>query len=218
MEAGLEISPLRPQDEAERKLVHHFIYFYASVVGSALAVLLLWAHAFGLLLLGVVAAIAFLLQAILKQLGRETRMIAQLTGAIALSSTAAGAYYLATGRFGPTAAIIWLINWLFAADQIHLVQLRIHAARAITWREKLEQGRAFLLHQAITLFLLGWMWRVGWLPGLIVVVFGPLFARGLAWVVASPQPLRVHRLGASELLYAIVFGMVFIVAYHSPMG
>ena len=41
VEAALEISPLRPQNDAERRLIHYFIYIYASVAGSALAVLIL---------------------------------------------------------------------------------------------------------------------------------------------------------------------------------
>jgi hypothetical protein len=217
VEAVLEISPLRPRDDAERRLIHKTIYIYASVSGSALAVLILWVHAYGLLLVGAVAAIAFLLQAILKQLGRESRMNAQWTGAIALTSTAAGAYYLATGHLGATALIIWLANWLFAANQIHFVQLRIHSSRAITPREKFRLGRGFLFHQAISLVLLGLIWRTGWLPVLALVAFGPLFVRGCAWFLESPQPLRVHRLGASELLYAIIFGIFFIVGYH-PIG
>ena len=218
VEAELEISALRPQNDAERRLIHYSIYIYASVAGSALAVLMLWARAYGLLLLGAVAAIAFLLQAVLKQLGRETRMNAQLTGAIALSSTSAGAYYLATGHFGPTAVIIWLANWLFAANQIHFVQLRIHSARALTPGEKFRQGRGFLLHQAFCLLLLGLIWRAGWLPGLILVAFAPLFVRGFAWFLESPRPLQVRRLGVSELLYAIVFGMFFIAGFHHPIG
>jgi len=145
-------------------------------------------------------------------------MNAQLTGAVALSSTAAGAYYLATGRFGPVAALLWSVNWLFAADQIHFVQLRIHSARATTTWEKVRQGKGFLLHQAFTLFLLGWAWRAGWLPGLLVVGFGLLIARAFAWFLEPPRPLRVHRLGASELVYAIIFGILFIAAYHFPIG
>jgi hypothetical protein len=218
VEAGLDISALRPQNDGERRLILYSIYIYSSIALLALAVLILWAHAYGLLLLGAVAAIAFLLQAVLKQLGRETRMNAQWTGAIALSSTAAGAYYLATGHFGATAVIIWLANWFFAANQIHFVQLRIHSARAATLREKLRQGWGFLLHQAGSLLFLGLIWRAGWLPGLILVAFGPLFVRGFAWFVESPRPLQVNRLGVSELLYAIVFGIFFIVAYHPQIG
>jgi heme exporter protein D len=218
VEAKLGISALRPQNDGERRLIYYSIYIYSSLAVSALAVLMLWAHAYGLLLLGAAAAIAFLLQAVLKQLGRETRMNAQWTGAIALSSTAAGAYYLATGHFGATAVIIWLANWLFAANQIHFVQLRIHSARAVTPREKLHLGRGFLLHQAGSLLLLGLIWRAGWLPGLILVAFGPLFVRGFAWFLESSRPLQVNRLGVSELHYAIVFGMFFIAGYHPPIG
>jgi hypothetical protein len=218
VEAGLEISALRPQNDAERRLIHYSIYCYASFVVLPLAVLILWARAYGLLLLGAAAAIVFLLQAILKQLGRETRMNAQMTGAIALSSTSAGAYYLATGHFGLAGAIIWVVNWLFATDQIHFVQLRIHSARAMTTLGKFLEGKSFLVHQAVTLFLLGLIWRAGWLPGFILAAFGPLWVRGFAWFLESPRPFRVHRLGASELLYAIIFGIFFIVGYHPWNG
>jgi hypothetical protein len=214
VEAGLGISALRPQNDRERRLIHYFICLYACVAGLALAVLLLWARAYGLLLLGGAVAIAFLLQAILKQLGRNTRMNAQLTGAVALSSTSAGAYYLATGHVGPTGAIIWLANWLFAANQIHFVQLRIHTARATGRSEKFRSGRGFLLHQAVCLLLLGFIWRAAWLPGLILVAFAPLLVRGFAWFLETPQPLQVHRLGVRELLYAIIFGVAVFAGYH----
>lgn len=214
VEAWLGISPLRPQNDAERRLIHYSIYTYASFASLALGVLLPWARAYGLLLLGAAAATAFLVQAILKQLGRETRMNAQLTGAIALTSTAAGAYYLAAGRLDRTAVIVWAANWLFAANQIHFVQLRIHSARVMTPAEKIVRGQGFLLHEAISLFLLGMAWRAGWLPGLALVAFAPVFFRGLAWFVESPRPLQVHRLGASELVVALVFGGLFIAGYH----
>jgi len=216
-EAALGFSPIRPQNDGERRLVHSFIYLYASVVLMALAVLILRAHAYGLLLLGAAAATAFLLQSILKQLGRATRMNAQLTGAVALSSTAAGAYYLATGHFGPVAIIIWLANWIFAANQIHFVQLRIHNARAVTPGEKWHRGRGFLVHQAISVLFLVLVWRTGWVPGLILMAFCPLWARGFAWFIEPPRPLQVRRLGISELLYAIVFGMFFIAGFHHPL-
>jgi hypothetical protein len=177
-----------------------------------------WARAYALLLPGAAAVIAFFLQVLLKLLGREARMSGQLMGAMALTSTSAGAYYLATGRFDLTAVIIWLANWLFAADQIHFVQLRIHSARAFTIPEKLRQGRGFLIHQAACLLLLGLIWRAGWLPVLIVMAFGLLSVRGLTWFLGSPRPLQVRRLGVRELVYAVLFGLFFIAGYHHPMG
>ena len=218
LEAWLGMSPMHPQNGAERRLIYLSITVYASVAALALGALIFSAHAYGLLLLGAAAAMVFLLQAVLRKLGRKTRMNSQLTGAIALSSTAAGAYYLAAGHFGYSAGVIWLANWLFAANQIHFVQLRIHSARALSLADKLRQGKGFLLHQVFTLLVLAWIWREGWFPGLVLLAFAPLFARGLAWFWVSPRPLLVHRLGVSELIYAVVFGMVFIVAFHLPLG
>jgi len=214
VEAGLQLSPLRPQNEGERNLIYLSIYIYSSVTLLGLAILMQRAHAYGLLLLGAAAAIAFLFQTVLKRLGRETRMSSQLTGAIALSSTSAGAYYLATGHFGPKSAIIWLANWLLAANQIHFVQLRIHSARAHTIGEKMLQGKGFLLHQAACLLLVALMGRAGWLPALALLAFGPLLVRGFAWFLESPRPLQVHRLGLKELVYAVVFGLFFIAGFH----
>jgi hypothetical protein len=224
MEAALGISPIRPQNHQERRLVYYSIILYSSVAVLALTALMVWPHAYGLLVPGAIAAIVFLLQAALKRLARrvrlraDIRMVAQLIGAIGLSSTAAGAYYLASGHFGATAAIVWLANWLFAANQIHFVQLRIHSARALTAAGKLDQGKGFLLHQAFSLLSMVLIWRTGWLPGLILVAFAPLWARGIIWFCESPRPLQVRRLGMSELLYAIVFGIFVIAGFHHPLG
>jgi len=213
VEAWLEISPLRPQNDVERRLIHYSIYTYASVAGLALAVLLGWAHAYGLLLLGAAAATAFSVQAVLRHLGRHTRRRAQWTGAVALTSTAAGAYYLASGHLGRTAVLLWAANWLFAANQIHFVQLRIHSARVGSTAEKLVQGKGFLIHQAVAALVLAFAWQAGWIPGLALLAFAPVFIRGFAWFFASRQPLAVHRLGVSELLYAVVFGVLFVAGY-----
>lgn len=214
VEAALGLSALRPQNDGERRLIHSFIFLYASAALVALAVLIFVAHAYGLLLLGAAAAIAFLLQAILKQLGRNTRMNSQLTGSIALSSTAAAAYYLATGHFDRIAFTLWLLNWVFSADQIHFVQLRIHSARAKTLTEKLRVGKSFLIHQAFALLFLVLMWKAASLPGLMVIAFSPLFVRSAAWFLEAPRALKVTRLGISELVYAVVFGLFFIAGFH----
>jgi len=214
VEAALGLSALRPQNGGERRLVYSFIFIYASAVLTALSILFIVARAYGLLLLGAVAAIAFLLQAVLKQLGRNTRMNSQLMGSIALSSTAAAAYYLATGRFDKLAILVWLVNWIFSADQIHFVQLRIHSARAVTPGEKLRRGRGFVIHQVVSILFLGLIWRAGWLPGLILFAFGPLFARGIVWFFEKSRQLQVRRLGISELLYAVIFGTLFIAGFH----
>lgn len=218
VEALLALSPLRPQNPAERRATLYSICLYTSVSVLSLAILFWWARAYGLLLLGAAAAAAFLVQSVLKTLGRQTRMNAQLTGAVALTSTAAGAYYLASGSLDRTALMLWVVNWLFAANQIQYVQLRIHSARLVTPAEKLARGKGFLLGEVLTLAVLSMAWRNGWLPGLAIAAFGPVLIRGLAGFRQSHRPLAIHRLGLSELAQAIIFGVLIIVSFQLQLG
>ena len=52
-----------------------------------------------LMWLGMIAGIAFGVQVFLKQMGRSTRVAAEVIGALALTSTAPAAYCVAIGRF-----------------------------------------------------------------------------------------------------------------------
>lgn len=212
-EVLLGTAPLRAQGPAERRAGISFLLLYAAVAAVSLLLLLWGERAYGLLLLGAAAAVAFGAQAILRKLGRETRMSSQMVGSVGLTSTAAGAYYVAAGHLDSRALVLWAANWLFAANQIYFVQLCIHAARASNRAEKFARGRAFLLAEAATAMLLVVAWRLAFLPGWTVLAFVPVLLRGLAWFLRPPAPLQVHRLGISELSHAIAFGLLFILAF-----
>jgi hypothetical protein len=212
-EVWLGTSPLRAQSPAERWVVVYSIFAYATLVALAVGWLLWRERAYGLLLVGGAAAMFFITQAGLKRLGRGARMAAQLVGAIGLTSTAAGAYYVVTGRLDRTALILWAANWLFAANQIHFVRVRIHGARATTRSEKLARGGWFLLAEAMTALLLMGTWRLGFLPGLAGLAFAPVLIRGVRWFFQANAPLAIHRLGFTELAHAVAFGVLFIVGY-----
>ncbi len=218
VEALLHVSALRAQNAAERAAVRGSVIFYLSISGAALLFLLWHERAYGLLLLGAAAAAAFLAQAVLKGLGRQTRTNSQLTGAIALTSTAAGAYYLASGSFGRGALIAWAVCWLFAVNQIQYVQLRIHTARITLPAERFAAAQGFLLGEVVTGLLLGAAWRAGWLPGLALLAFVPALLRGVAWIFRPPQRLQIHRLGVSELMQAILFGLALIAGFQIHGG
>ncbi len=213
LEVRLGTSPLRAQSPAERSVVVYSTFAYASLAALAIGWLLWRERAYGLLLVGGAAALFFVAQASLKRLGRQTRTAAQLVGAIGLTSTAAGAYYVATGRLDRTALILWAANALFAANQIHFVQMRIHGARATARREKLARGGGFLLGEAATAGLLLAAWGLGFLPGFAALAFAPVLIRGVRWFFQANAPLAIHRLGFTELAHAMAFGVLFIVAY-----
>ena len=140
---------LRAQTQHERRSVGITIVLLAAVAVSALASLFWDGRHPALVPLGLVAAGAFVGQGLLRKLGRQTRMLSQIVGTLGLTITAPAAYYVVTGELNREAWALWLANFLFAGDQVHFVQLRIHSARLVTGREKLRRRRAFLLGQML---------------------------------------------------------------------
>jgi hypothetical protein len=214
VEAWLGTSPWRAQNPRERRIILHSIYIYTSVSLGALAILLWQIRSFGLILLGAAAATTFLGQEILKSMGRQTRTAAQLVGAIALTSTAAAAYYVASGRFDLTALVIWAASWLFAANQIQYVQTRIRSTRATTIHERLAQGKWLILGEIVIVLALALAGQKGWLGGPAWLAFVPVLSRGVTWLFEKPSRLRIHRLGVHELIHAVLFGALFIVGFQ----
>jgi len=165
-----------------------------------------------LILLGLIAAAALAAQFMLRRFGRQTRMAAQLVGAIALTATAPAAYYLGTGHLGERGLLLWLANWCFAANQIHFVQVCIHSARTATLKEKFMKGSTFLWGQVVLFaaLLLGTAFR--WLPGFMILAFVPGLFRGTRWFFRY-QPLDVKKLGWSEMTQGVTFGILLALAF-----
>jgi len=185
----------------------------AVVSATAVTALFLSGYARGFLIIGIVAGLAFVVQAVVKKLGRRGRMPAQVIGAVGLTSTAAGAYYVSTGRLDHIAVALWAANWLFAGDQVHFVQVRIHSSRAASINEKMRQGYAFFAGQIVLLGVVIALRRLHVFPGAVVLAFIPVLLRGTLWFLSGRQPLNVHKLGFSELAQVLVFGVLLCAAY-----
>jgi YwiC-like protein len=124
-ESWLGTSAVHAQTPEERQLVRNVLLPLGSIAALSLSVLFWQGKNRELIWLGMIAGVAFVAQILLKKMGRTTRMAAEVVGALALTSTAPAAYCVATGRLDSRAWALWLVNWLFAADQIHFVWLRI---------------------------------------------------------------------------------------------
>jgi hypothetical protein len=213
VESLIGTSSLTANTETERRTALVASILLAALASACLTGLMWKGQNLQLLLLGGATALAFLIQSVLRNLGRKTRMAAQLVGAIGLVCTAPAAYYIGTGRLSERALILWLANWIFAGNQIHFVQLRIHSARATTFSEKLARGRLFLLAQPVLLasLVMAAFWRV--LPPLAIVAFLPALVRGALWFFTKPEPLDVRSLGWSEMKQGVAFGLLLSVAF-----
>lgn len=213
VEAWLGLSPIKAQTKEERASVLRLIVLLCVIALASLALLFATRYARGLVIIGIVAAIAFGVQELVKKLGRSGRMPAQIIGAIGLTSTAAGAYYVASGALDRIAVLLWIANWLFAADQIHFVQTRIRGSKLTSSSEKLARGKWFVYAQIVLIVVLASASAYRLIPLWTLIAFVPALVRGIAWFVRPTRPLDVHRLGFSELAQALMFGALLAIAF-----
>lgn len=212
-ESLLGTSAVHAQTKDERQTVAVAIVVLAGIAFLALSILL-WAGRNPFLwLIGTAAGVAFVAQALLKKLSRRTRMLSEVVGTIGLTAAAPAAYYVITGNFNVAAWMLWVANLLFAGDQIHYVQLRIHTVRVEGFRARLSRGWGFVVGQAIMTAVLTSACVGSLLPPLASVAFAPLLFRGWFYFIQKPAPLVVKRLGWSELTHAVVFCVLFIGAF-----
>lgn len=234
VESLLGTSVMRAETREERDAVKLVIGALGAVAALSLVALLWAGHNPALWLIGGVAAAAFVGQALLKSTSKQSpglsrnaeaapprskesiqnrRMLSEMVGTIGLTLSAPAAYYVMTGKLGPTAWMLWLANLLFAGDQIHYVQFRLHTARVEGLRAKLAHGRGFAIGQALMTAALTIACLSRLMPAIASVAFAPLLFRGWFYFVQDPKPLVVRRLGWNELTHAIAFCVLFIGAF-----
>jgi hypothetical protein len=213
VESWLGTSAVRIQTRQERQLVCGVILPVAMIATLTVSALFWRGKNRELMWPGIMAGAAFATQIFLKSLGRTTRMLAEVVGALALTSTAPAAYCVATGRLDARAWALWLVNWLFAANQIHFVWLRIRGARAAGLSEKFTVGWSFLAGNIFLAGVLALTYRFSWLPALTLLAFAPVLFRGFVWFAKKPQPIVVRRVGWTELVHALVFGLLLTAGF-----
>lgn len=207
-------SVMKARTAEERESVAWYIVVFATVALASVAGLFALGSGVGLLAVGVTALAAFVTQLVVRQTYPRARMYAQVIGAAGLTSTAAAAYYVSTGHLDACALSLWGANWIFAGNQIHFVQVRLHSAKLSSLKEKLRKGVAFFDGQFVMAAVLATAWALGVLPAVALIAFAPIFVRGLWWFFAGPQALSVKRLGFIELAHAIAFGVLLVVAFR----
>jgi hypothetical protein len=167
---------------------------------------------FMVLLIGGVASGCFGVRSLLGR-SRRVRVLKQLIGALGLSSTAAGAYYAATGRMDRTALLLWLASWLFAVGQIEYVQLRLRSAQVRPLRQKMRSSLAVSVFHVLVMSIAIAAGVAHVVPLLLGLTFIPAVIRLAVWVVRPWRPLGVHILGISELAQGILFNGLLIAAF-----
>jgi len=234
LESLLGTSAMRAQTLEESHTLRSAVVLLAGIAAVALAGLLWRGRNADLWPLGAAVAAAFIAQAAIRKIGSmwkrtprpsheaeaarprsaySFRMLSEMVGVIGLTAAAPAAYYVVTGEFNATAWTLWLVNILFAGDQIHYVQLRIHTAKLQGFRAKFAHGWGFALGQALMTAVITLACMARLMPPIASLAFAPLLFRGWFYFVQEPTPLLVRRLGWSELKHATAFCVLLIAAF-----
>jgi hypothetical protein len=234
LESLLGTSAMRAQTLEESHTLRSAIVLLGGIAAVALGALLWAGRNADLWPLGAAVAAAFIAQAVIRKIGtvrrrrlrpscegeaerpRSTyslRMLAEMVGTVGLTASAPAAYYVITGEFNATAWMLWLANILFAGDQIHYVQLRIHTAKIQGFRAKFAHGWGFALGQALMTAIITLACLARLMPPIASLAFAPLLFRGWFYFVQEPTRLVVRRLGWSELKHATAFCVLLIATF-----
>ncbi len=213
LESLIGTSVMRAESHEERRIVRTVAMMLGAIAALALA-LLLWAGRNSELWpLGAAVAAAFIGQALLKKLGRRARMASEMVGIVGLTAAAPAAYYVITGEFNTTALMLWLANILFAGDQVHYVQLRLHTAKVEGFSAKLQRGWGFAVGQVLMTAIITLACLDRLMPPIASLAFAPLLFRGWFYFIQEPGPLVVRKLGWNELKHASAFCVILIATF-----
>lgn len=206
---GLSLVKMRSQRQQRTAL----LWIIALTIAAVCSVLeLLHLQRFMVLLIGVVASGCFGVRSLLGR-SRRVRVLKQLIGALGLTSTAAGAYYSATGRMDRMALLLWLASWLFAVGQIEYVQLRLRSAQLRSSRQKARSSLPVSIFHVVAMCVAIIAGLAHVAPLLLGLTFTPAVIRLAVWVVSPWRPLGVHILGISELLQGVLFNALLVNAF-----
>ena len=211
LEVLLGLSLLRVHTPHERKLTALWI-LGCSALGVVSLVLLMRSGRRGILWLAGLGAVCFAMRWIFGN-NRTLRVSKQVIGALALTSTAAGSYYVATGAISREGLLLWVAFWVFSSTQIEFVQLCIRTANANSPAQKFKAGRAILLLH-IFLFLAAIVATVsGQAPLLFCIAFLPSLVRFIVWIGKPRQKINFRSVGFSELFQNLLFATITTVAF-----
>jgi YwiC-like protein len=211
LESLLDVSIVRLRSAQERRVAVIWVIGLTAV--AALGVMELVRLRRGLVLLIAVAALFCFALAALCRRARALRVAKQLIGALGLTSTAAGAYYVITGTLDSVALLLWLASWLFAAGQIEYVQLRLGTANARSRHDKIKAGWPLcLLHVAILAGAIA-VSAAPHFPKFLPLAFAPAVIRIFVWIFSPVRPLKLYVLGFTELFQNIVFAALLALAF-----
>lgn len=150
---------------------------------------------------------------------QEMSLPGELAGIAGLALGAPMAYYAASGWLDATAALLWLVNFLYFGGTVFYIKLKVRQQPRLPApervSERLAKAKACLAYQTAAVTILIALAALQLAPILIPLAFIPVTLKMLygAWQWQDKKSLSLMRLGVIEIIHAVTFAVLIIATF-----
>jgi nitrous oxidase accessory protein len=165
--------------------------------------------------IGILSVIAFFVNFILTRHYAKT-VLSDLISVLGLTLSAPAAYYTVTEKLDQTAALLWLMNFLFFGSGIVYVHTKLRAAALkkpeFSFGEKLSLGKLNLIYHLVVLAIVGILAAQNFTPLFAIVAFVPMTIHALYGTLKLSSRISFRKLGILLLAQSLIFALLFALA------
>lgn len=146
---------------------------------------------------------------------QEMSVVGQWSAIAGATLAAPGAYLLYAHRFDTTAAMLYVLSFLFFGGTVYYIkfkvreQLRVTTDASNAWT-RLWAARAPILYSLVAIFLVALFAMIGWVSASAIVAMLVPLPKVLIGALERPVRVSLPRLGIIEIGHSIIFALVMI--------
>lgn len=209
----------RRRPKANRIELWRWVVAYSGIAALSVGWLLLVERLWLLALMGIFGMSLLLFHLWLVFRRQEMSVIGELSGILGLALGAPMAYCAASGHLDGTAILLWLINVLYFGGTVFYIKLKVRQQPRLPapnhLGERLGKAKVCLAYQTIALTIIILLVTLRQAPLLTPLALVPATIKTLygAWHWQDKQSLSLPRLGITEILHAVAFTGLVILAF-----
>ena len=209
----------RKRPNADRAWLIRWAILYGSIAAISGGWLVVVDRLYALIGFGMIGAVLLVYHWWLVDRRQEMSITGELAGIFGLAMGAPLAYYTASGQLDGTALALWIVNALYFGGTVFYIKLKVRQQPRLPApdrvSERLVKAKACLSYQSIVLTILIVLVALTGLPALVVLAFVPMTLKVLIGATRwqDKQSLSLPKLGVIEIVHAVLFAAIIIVAF-----
>jgi hypothetical protein len=211
----------RRRPNADRAWLIRWALIYGSIAAICGGALVFLDRSYGLIGFAAIGAALLAYHWWLVDRRREMSATGELAGIFGLALGAPLAYYTASGQVNEIALALWIVNALYFGGTVFYIKLKVRQQPRLPApdrvSERLVKAKACLAYQSIALTILIVLVALtaGTVPALVLLAFVPMTVKVLIGATRwqDKQSLSLPKLGMIEVVHAMLFAVLIIVAF-----